>query len=104
MSSADPTDGPIHAVLDANVRPIAGAVGATVSGLDLRRELSAETIDAIEDLLAARGVVIFLDQSITPAEHHRFGARFGALREPPHYVNTMAGDGLPEIGVLTSED
>jgi taurine dioxygenase len=86
-----------------NIEPLAGALGAEVSGLDLATPLS----DAeFEDLLAAfhRYQVVFLPcQDLTPAQHRDFAIRFGEL-DIPVFVppfETPAVDGHPEIYQLT---
>jgi taurine dioxygenase len=72
------------------VRQIAGALGADVEGVDLARELPAETVAAIRGALLEHLVVFFRDQSLTPAQLVAFGRRFGALGRYPFVA------GLPE--------
>src|SRR5262249_38688604 len=76
------------------VRPIAGAIGAEVHGLDLRRELSAATIAAIRRAWLEHCVIFFRDQPLAPGELLGFAKRFGEIVEYP-FIKGI--DGFPEI-------
>ena len=80
-----------------NVRRVAGALGAEISGVDLAKPLPDETVAAIRRALVEHQVIFFRDQALTPAEQVAFGARFGPLNIHP-YVAGMAGHpGVVEI-------
>ena len=49
------------------VEPIAGAIGAEISGIDLARPLGNQTFQEVHDALIRHHVVFFRDQQITPA-------------------------------------
>jgi taurine dioxygenase len=66
-----------------DVRPIAGAIGAEISGVDLAGELSDETVAAIRRLWLEYGVIFFRNQPLAPAQFLRFAKRFGAIVEYP---------------------
>jgi taurine dioxygenase len=72
------------------VHPIAGAIGAEISGVDAAKELDAETVAAIRQAWLEHLVVFFRDQDLTPAQFLAFGRRFG---EPIEYPFVK---GLPE--------
>jgi taurine dioxygenase len=72
------------------VRPIAGAIGAEISGVDAAKELDAETVAAIRQAWLEHLVVFFRDQALTPTQFLSFGRRFG---EPIEYPFVK---GLPE--------
>ena len=72
------------------IHPIAGAIGAEISGVDVAKELDAETVAAIRRLWLEHLVVFFRDQDLTPAQFLAFGRRFG---EPIEYPFVK---GLPE--------
>ena len=76
------------------VKPIAGALGAEVSGVDLSRDLPEPTIGEIRAALLRHLVVFFHDQHLTPERHLALGRRFGAL-QVHDFVEAMAG--YPEI-------
>ena len=72
------------------VHPIAGAIGAEISGVDVAKELDAATVAAIRRAWLDHLVVFFRDQDLTPAQFLAFGRRFG---EPIEYPFVK---GLPE--------
>ena len=59
------------------IRPQTCAIGAEISGVDLREALSAEIVAAIECALQDHLVLFFRDQPITPAQQIAFTRRFG---------------------------
>lgn len=76
------------------VKPIATALGAEVSGVDLSNELSAAVIGQIRRALLDHGVIFFRDQTLDVEEHKRLSRRFGEIFIHPNF-NT--GEGDPEI-------
>ncbi len=62
------------------VQPIAGAIGAELSGIDLSRPLPRETIGEVKKALRDHLVIFFRDQHLTPAQHLAFGRHFGELQ------------------------
>lgn len=65
------------------IEPIAGALGAEISGLDLSEPLSEETILAVRRAWLEHLVVFFRDQHLSPAQFLAFGRRFGEVIEYP---------------------
>ncbi len=76
------------------IRPIAGALGAEIHGVDVSAELDDATIAAIRAALLDHLVIFFRDQSLTPERHLAFARRFGTLIEYP-FVKGL--DDYPEI-------
>ena len=76
------------------VEPIAGALGAVISGVDLSRDLTEAAIGDIRAALLEHQVVFFRDQQLTPEQHLGFGRRFGEL-QIHEFVGGMAE--YPEI-------
>lgn len=75
----------MSAYAQIEVRPLAGALGAEVFGVDLRRELKAETIAEIRRAFLDHCVIFFRDQEIADDDLARFGRCFGELAPlPPH--------------------
>lgn len=70
------------------VRPIAGALGAEVSGIRLSDPLDDGTLGEIRGALLEHLVVFFRDQQLTPEQHKAFARRFGAL-DVHDYVHGM---------------
>jgi taurine dioxygenase len=73
-----------------SVEPIAGALGAEITGVDLAKPLGDETVAAIRRAWLAHGVTFFHDQDLPPAAFLAFARRFG---EPIEYPFVK---GLPE--------
>jgi taurine dioxygenase len=61
------------------VRPISGALGAELTGIDLSRELDNRTVSDIVQALSDHLVIFFRDQRLTPEQHIAFARRFGGL-------------------------
>ena len=78
------------------VRPIAGALGAEVDGVDLARPLDDGTIDEIRQAFLDNLVIFFRNQTLTPHEQLAFAQRFG---EPMEYPQLK---GLPDCPLITS--
>ena len=76
------------------IRPLSGAGGAEVSGVDVARDLDDGTIGEIRDALNEYCVVFFRDQELDVAQHKAFARRFGEIFIHPNYVG-MGED--PEI-------
>jgi taurine dioxygenase len=77
------------------VRPIAGALGAEIHGVDIARPLPAEVVAEIRRAFLDHLVVFFRNQTLTPPEQLAFAARFG---EPMAYPQLR---GLPECPLIT---
>jgi taurine dioxygenase len=80
------------------VLPIAGALGAEITGVDLLTDLVDETVAEIRRAWLQHGVVFFRDQFLEPAELLAFARRIG---EPVKYPFVDGIDGFPEIIVVT---
>jgi taurine dioxygenase len=84
------------------VRPLAGALGAQVSGADLR-DLDDATFAEIHSAWLDHAVLFFPDQDLSPDQHKSFGQRFGTLQVHP-FLHSRAEEGHPEIVVLESSE
>lgn len=82
------------------IRRVAGALGAEISGVDLSGPLADETIAAIRQALVEHQVIFFRDQTLTPEQQLAFGRRFGPLNIHP-YVKGMADH--PEVMEIIKE-
>jgi taurine dioxygenase len=76
------------------VRPIAGSIGAELSGIDLAVELGHNVIAAIRQAWLEHGVIFFRDQHLPPAKFLAFAKRFGEVVEYP-FIKGI--EGFPEI-------
>jgi taurine dioxygenase len=76
------------------IRPVAGALGAEISGVDLARGLTDETVAAIRRAWLEHLVVFFRDQALAPGDFLAFAKRFG---EPIEYPFVKGLDDFPQI-------
>jgi taurine dioxygenase len=65
------------------VRPIAGALGAEILGVDLSEDLSEETVAAIRRAWLDHCVIFFRDQDLPPPRFLTFAKRLGTVIEYP---------------------
>ena len=61
------------------VRPIAGAIGAEIHGVDLARALDDATVAAIRKAWLDHNVIFFRDQELPPARFLTFARQFGQV-------------------------
>ncbi|MBL8703244.1 MAG: TauD/TfdA family dioxygenase [Rhodospirillales bacterium] len=85
-------DTPLAARLE--IRPLSGALGAELLGIDLGAGIDDATVAAIRRALLDHLVVFFRDQALTPAGLVALGRRFGDLSRYP-MVKGLAGH--PEV-------
>ena len=84
------------------IRPIAGALGAEIAGIDLARPPDDATIAAIRRAWLDHLVIFFRDQDLPPERFLAFARCFGQAIEYP-FLNGI--DGFPEItAVIKRED
>ncbi len=77
------------------VRPIAGALGAEIEGVDIARPLGAEVVAEIHQAFLDHLVVFLRNQKLTPQEQVAFAQRFGQPMEYPQLK------GLPDCPLIT---
>jgi taurine dioxygenase len=82
------------------VRRVAGALGAEISGVDLSGELPEAVVAQIRAALNEHQVIFFRDQTLSAAQQVAFGKRFGPLNIHP-YVGGMADH--PEVMEIIKE-
>lgn len=76
------------------IRRIAGALGAEITGVALDRDLDADTVAAIRQALLDHLVIFFRDQELSPDRFLALARRFG---RPIEYPFVRGIDGFPEI-------
>jgi len=83
------------------VKPLTGALGAEISGVDLSRDLGNQVFDEIHHVFLDHLAIFFRDQTLTPQQQVKFAARFGPIGIYPFV------DGLPDapevIEILKTE-
>ncbi len=68
------------------ITPVAGALGAEISGVDLGADLSDAVIADMRGALLDFGVVFFRDQDFDAEAHKRLARRFGDIFVHPFFV------------------
>ena len=81
------------------IKPLAGALGAEIHGLDLSCELSSENLARVRRLVNEHEVIFFRDQDISPAAQKALALCFGPLQTHPAYDTV---EGFPEVTILES--
>ena len=81
-----------------SVAPLTGALGAEVSGIQLR-DLDDEVQAELHDAWLEHKVLFFRDQELTRDDHVAYGRRWGSLEQHPFTPNEAEH---PEIVVLES--
>ena len=87
-----------------DVRPMAGALGAEVFGVDLSKAMDDATFDEVHRAFLENLVLFFRGQTLTDEQLAEFGRRFGPLAPlPPHRQHPGK---FPELLVIdkTPED
>jgi taurine dioxygenase len=92
--AATKADTKANTTIELDVRPMAGAIGAEIHGVDLLHDHSPEIIQAIRDVWLQFGVVVFRDQPLAPAKFQAFAEQFGETVEYP-FVKGL--DDFPKI-------
>ncbi len=77
------------------VRPIAGALGAEIEGVDIAQPLGAEIVEEIRQAFLDHLVIFFRGQRLAPQQLLAFAQRFGKPMEYPQLK------GLPECPFIT---
>jgi taurine dioxygenase len=77
-----------------DIRPIAGALGAEISGIDLAKDLTDDHVATIRRAWLDHLVLFFRDQPLTPRDFLAFARKFG---EPIEYPFVKGLPEFPEI-------
>lgn len=83
--------------MSLDITPLSPALGAIVSGIDLRQPPDDSKQQALEQALLAHQILFFRDQPLEPTQQAAFAARFGDLHIHPIYPNIPE---QPQILVL----
>jgi len=79
------------------ISPLAGAVAAEVSGIDLSAPLSERAIRDVHQAFLDHLVIVFRDQALTPSKQVEIAHLFG---KPAIYPFLKGLDGAPEVNEL----
>ena len=83
-----------------DVAPIAGALGAEISGIDLSKPISSAVFESLHQALIEFKVIFFRKQNLSPEQHIAFGRLFGEPMED-NFVKEM--EDHPELIELLQE-
>ncbi len=78
------------------VRPVAGYIGADISGIDISQPLTSQEVAEIRDALLRYKVIFFRGQELTHAAQVAFGSNFGELTYA-HPHDEAPPENQPEI-------
>ena len=92
---AQPYEPPQRRYRHIHVRPIAGALGAEIEGVDISRLLETDVVAEIRQAFLDHLVVFVRKQHLTPRQLLAFASAFGRPMEYPHLK------GLPECPLIT---
>jgi len=91
-------DTPSDATIE--VRALAPALGAEVTGVDIAGGLSDTTFQAIRDALHRHSVIVIRDQRMPEPDQIAFTKRLGPLRTS--FYNQYAPPGYPELTLISN--
>ena len=83
-----------------SIRPLGGALGAEIGGIDLSKPVDETEIAHVRRALGEHCVLIFRGQALTPEQHVSFSRKFGALES--HVLQDYLLPGFPEIYVISN--
>ena len=81
-------------------KPVSGALGALIEGVDLSRDLDNQTASDVHQALLDHCVIFFRDQLMSPEQHRRLARRFGPL-SVHECVDALPGH--PEVIVVVKD-
>lgn len=79
---------------ELDIRPLSGALGAEIHGVDLSRPLDSHVADALRAAFLDHLVIFFRDQPISLDAFRSFARAFG---DPVEYPFVRGVDGFPEV-------
>jgi taurine dioxygenase len=82
------------------VRPVGGALGAEIHGVDLSTDLPDQQFSEIREVFRDNGVIFFRDQKLTPEQHIAFAERWAPITINRFFTNV---EGHPKIALVLKE-
>jgi taurine dioxygenase len=80
-----------------DIRPLSGALGAEIHGVDLGANPDDATIAAVRQVLLEHGVIFFRDQRFDSEQHKALARRFGDIFIHPNFYGTQPDPEIVEI-------
>lgn len=88
---------------NVGVAPVAGHIGAEVTGVDLGGELTGETVTELRSALLEHRVLFFRGQHLDHGGLVALGERLGSLTRRPGEQHGPSPEGFPEILVVDAQ-
>ena len=82
------------------IRPISGALGAEIFGVDFAAGVDGETFGRIRGTFLEHGIIVIRDQDLTPEQHLAAARRFGRINVNRFFTPV---DGHPEVAEVRKE-
>jgi taurine dioxygenase len=79
------------------IRPLGGAVGAEIEGLDLSSPLGADALATVRSALFESGVIFFRDQRLTPEQHIAFAEQFAPININRFFAHAPGYPAIAEV-------
>ena len=86
--------------MQMEIRPISGALGAEILGVDFAAGVDDETFGRIRRTFLEHGVIAIRDQDLTPEQHLAAARRFGKVNVNRFFTPV---DGHPEVAEVRKE-
>ena len=85
------------------VRQVAGFTGAEILGLSASSSITESIAEQIRNALTEHAVVFIRDQGLAPDRHLEIAYALGTPKNATKYLDTLATEGHPEIGVINDQ-
>jgi taurine dioxygenase len=82
------------------VKPITGAVGAEIYGINLNKEISKDQFKEVKKAFGQYGVIFFRDQKLSPDQEINFAEQWGKININRFFTNLY---GYPKIAMVLKE-
>jgi taurine dioxygenase len=89
--------------LHLTVKPLSGAIGAEIHGIDLRSPVPDETVARIRRIWLEHSVIFFRDQDLPPKDFAAFARRFGEVVDYPFLKGLDDSPEVIEVAKLEHE-
>ena len=86
--------------MSITVEPVSDAVGARITNIDLREDMSPEIFKSVHQAMMDYQVLVFPGQEFNEEEQVRFTAHFGELGGRNRKVPTAEGDRVAHPGIM----
>jgi taurine dioxygenase len=86
-----------------DVKPLSGALGAEIHGIDLRSAISDATVVRLRKIWLEHSVIFFRDQNLPPKDFAAFARRFGEVVDYPFLKGLDDSPEVIEVAKLEHE-